>query len=224
MADGLALLIASIMIGVAVTASMTEIGSSWWVVQAAATFAYSGTGELAYASVIGSGGGTVAALTAAMLVSARFGLLAMSMKGRWPAWLLERIGIAHTASEPAVAAVIAAGEDRVAARRSYWALVLWMNGGWIAGTALGLVLGNVVGDTRVIGLDVVFPASFVGAVVSSLRRQDSALAALGGAAVALSLTPLLPAGLPLLAAAGAGVVALRLPAEPLRPRSRRSAE
>src|SRR6476469_8152709 len=104
--DLIALLVASLAIGIAVSAIMTDVGTSPWVVMAAAMFAYSGTGELAYASVISSGGTMVPALAAALLVSSRFGLLAMSMANRWPASFLERVGVAHVASEPAVAAAI----------------------------------------------------------------------------------------------------------------------
>ncbi|MEZ5231094.1 MAG: AzlC family ABC transporter permease [Acidimicrobiales bacterium] len=206
------LLFASAAIGVAVTAIMESVGTSWWVVMAACTFAYSGTGEVAYASVIAGGGGLTPAVVAALLVSSRFGLLAMSMPGRWKAPLWERILVAHSASEIAVAAAIAAephGER--AARRAFWELALCASAGWVLGSALGLLLGDVVGDTRRIGLDVVFPASFVGAVVNGLRRQDSSVAVLLGAAAAVALTPLLPAGLPVLIAAAASLVALAIP-------------
>jgi predicted branched-subunit amino acid permease len=212
--DLAALLVASLAIGIAVSAIMTDVGTAPWVVMAAATFAYSGTGELAYASVISSGGSMVPALAAALLVSSRFGLLAMSMANRWPASRLERVGIAHVASEPAVAAAIEAGSPR-AARRSFWQIALWLAVGWVVGSGLGLLLGNVVGDTKRLGLDAVFPASFVGAVVLSFRRLDTAAAALGGAVAAVALTPRLPAGAPVLIAALAAPLALLLPPRPL---------
>jgi predicted branched-subunit amino acid permease len=211
-----AMVVASIAIGVAVSAIMTEVGTSWWVVMAAATFAYSGTGELAYASVVSSGGGLAPALAAALLVSSRFGLLAMSMTNRWPASRLERVGVAHVASEPAVAAALdAAPHGPRAARRAFWQLAFWLAVGWVAGSALGLLLGDIVGDTRRIGLDAVFPASFVGAVVASFRRLDTAAAALGGGVVAVALTPFFPAGGPVLLAALVAPLALALAPRPL---------
>jgi predicted branched-subunit amino acid permease len=203
------LLFASAAIGVAVTSIMTDAGTSGWVVMAACTFAYSGTGEVAYASVVATGGGMAPALLASMLVSSRFGLLAMSMTGRWKAPLWERIAIAHLASEIAVAAAIEAeprGER--AARRAFFELALVATAGWIIGSGLGLLLGNVVGDTRRIGLDVVFPASFVGAVVGGFRRRDTTVAVVLGALAALTLTPVLPAGVPVLVAAAASLLAL----------------
>jgi hypothetical protein len=72
-----------------------------------------------------------------------------------------------------------------------------------------------VGDTKRIGLDAVFPASFVGAVVISFRRLDTAAAALGGGVAAVALTPFLPAGAPILVAALAAPLALLLPPRPL---------
>ncbi|MDH4365485.1 MAG: AzlC family ABC transporter permease, partial [Acidimicrobiia bacterium] len=187
------LMFASAVTGVAVTAIMRDVGTPAWVVMAACTFAFSGTGEVAYASVIASGGGMAPALLAAMLVSSRFGLLAMSMTGRWPAPLWERVAVAHFSSEVAVAAAIEqrpAGPD--AARRAFWQLAMSTTTGWIIGSGIGLVLGQL-GDTRRIGLDVVFPASFVGAVVNALRQRDSTVAVLLGALAALALTPVLPA-------------------------------
>lgn len=223
-ADLVALLLASITIGVAVTAIMVEVGTSGWVVMAACTFSFSGTGELAYASVIASGGGLAPAVIASWLVSSRFGLLAMSMTGRWPAPLWERVGIAHFASEPAVAGALEAadhGGGPQAARRAFWQLAIWMSVGWVVGSALGLALGNVVGDPRRIGLDAVFPASFISALITAFRRQDATVAALLGGAAAVVLTPLLPAGVPVLLASFAAVVAMAFPGRPLTLRRRR---
>jgi predicted branched-subunit amino acid permease len=210
-----ALAFASAAIGVAVTTIMGDIGTSAWVTMAACTLAYSGTGEVAYASVVASGGGLAPALVAAMLVSSRFGLLAMAMTGRWPTRLWERLAVSHFSSEVAVAAAIErAPEGPEAARRAFWQLALCTTAGWIIGSGIGLILGDVVGDTRRIGLDVVFPASFVGAAVHALRRRDSTVAVALGAVAAVVLTPVLPAGLPVLCAAGASLIALAVPSRP----------
>jgi predicted branched-subunit amino acid permease len=215
-ADLVALLLASITIGVAVTSIMVEVGTSGFVVMAACILSFSGTGELAYASVIASGGGLAPALIASLLVSSRFGLLAMSMTGRWPASLWERVGIAHFASEPAVGAALeAADRGPAAARKAFWQLAIWMSVGWVVGSALGLALGNVVGDPRRIGLDAVFPASFIGAVIIAFRRLDATTAVVLGGATAVLLTPLLPAGVPVLLASFAAVAAMAVPSRPL---------
>ena len=208
--DMAAMAISALAIGVAVAPIMVEIGTSATVVLAAAVLAWSGTGMVAYASVIGAGGSMGPALVAAMLVSSRFALLAMSLKGRWKASFLERVCMYHMASEVAVAAAIDQGREigPHASRRVFWQLALSMSAGWIVGSGLGLALGNVIADTRAVGLDAVFPASFIGSVINGLTRKDSAIAVVGGAGVALALTPFMPAGLPVLIAAGAALLAL----------------
>lgn len=216
--DLAALALASVAIGIAVSPIMVEVGTPSWVVMGACLLTYSGTGELAYASVIASGGSLGPALAASLLVSSRFGLLAMSMMDRWPMGTGERIWVAHFASEPSVAAAIEAGAQGPRhARKVYWQMCTWLAAGWIIGSAIGLVVGNVVGDIRTYGLDAIFPASFVGTVVTAFRRPDTAVAAGLGATAALAFTPLLPAGLPVLLAALAAVVAVLVPARPARP-------
>lgn len=208
-----AMFVSATIIGIAVAPIMVDAGTPGWVVLAAAFFAWSGTGEVAYASVIESGGSTIAAFVASMLVSSRFALLALSLKGRWQASLLERVGMYQYASEVGVANAIDQ-ERRLgshAARRVFWQLAIPMATGWFIGSALGLALGNIVGDTRQIGLDVVFPASFIGTVVSGLRRRDSAVAVAGGLTAAIGLSPYLPAGLPILIAALTALVAVLVP-------------
>ncbi|MDH3755502.1 MAG: AzlC family ABC transporter permease, partial [Acidimicrobiia bacterium] len=119
-----AMFISATIIGIAVAPIMVEVGTPGWVVLAAAFFAWSGTGEVAYASVIAGGGSTFAAFIASMLVSSRFALLALSLKGRWQASLVERVGMYHYASEVAVANAIDQ-EIRIgrhAARRVFWQL------------------------------------------------------------------------------------------------------
>jgi len=215
-ADMGAMFVSATIIGIAVAPIMVDAGSPSWVVLAAALFAWSGTGEVAYASVIASGGSTLAAFVASMLVSSRFALLALSLKGRWKASLIERVGMYQYASEVAVANAIDQ-QARIgphAARRVFWQLVVPMASGWFIGTMLGLVLGNVVGDTRQIGLDVVFPASFIGTVVTGLKRRDSAVAVVGGLTAAIGLSPILPAGLPILVAAITALGAVAVPPPP----------
>jgi len=205
--------ISATIIGIAVAPIMADVGTPDWVILAAAFFAWSGTGEVAYASVIDGGGSTIAAWVAAMLVSSRFALLALSLKGRWQASLVERVGMYQFASEVAVANAIDQERrfGRHGARRVFWQLAVPMATGWFVGTVLGLLLGNIVGDTRQIGLDVVFPASFIGTVVSGLRRRDSAVAVGGGLTAALGLSPFLPAGLPILIAALTALLAVLVP-------------
>jgi len=215
--DRLALIGASVAVGITVSAVMIDIGTPGPVVMLAAFAAFSGSGELAFAAVILGGGGVVPAVASALLVSARFGLLAMSIAHRWPMRTWERIAAMQISGEPAVAVAITAPDAR-SARRRYWQTALPMGAGWAVGSALGILLGNVIGDTARIGLDAVFPAVLVGSVIGAVRRRDTAVAGLGGALIALALTPVAPAGLPFLLSTAAAVVAARVAPSPWRRR------
>ena len=53
-------------------------------------------------------------------------------------------------------------------------------------------------DPAVLGVDAAYPAALVALLLPSLRRADARRAGLLGGAVAVAVTPWLPAGLPVL--------------------------
>jgi hypothetical protein len=65
---------------------------------------------------------------------------------------------------------------------------------------LGVLLGGAASDPSVFGLDAAFPAGLIALILPSLRDRDTRLVAVSGAGVAVLLTPVLPAGLPVLCA------------------------
>ena len=72
--------------------------------------------------------------------------------------------------------------------------------GWVGGTALGVAAGSGLGDPATLGLDAAFPALFLALMVPLVKTRNALAAAVAGAGVALLLTPLTPAGLPVIAA------------------------
>jgi predicted branched-subunit amino acid permease len=69
--------------------------------------------------------------------------------------------------------------------------------------------GSVIGDPNALGLDAIFPAFFLGLLAPELRKPDARIVALLGAAVALLLMPIAPAGVPIIAASLCALVGLR---------------
>jgi predicted branched-subunit amino acid permease len=68
-----------------------------------------------------------------------------------------------------------------------------------------VALGSAVRDTDAFGLDATFPAVMLALALPTLTSRPTRIAAGTGAVIAVALTPVLPAGLPLLAAlAGLG--------------------
>jgi branched chain amino acid efflux pump len=82
--------------------------------------------------------------------------------------------------------------------------------GWVLGTVVGVLVGSRLGDPKALGLDALFPAFFIALLFEEVRGRRRMVAAAGGAAIALVLTPLVPAGLPILAAGAAAVAASRM--------------
>jgi predicted branched-subunit amino acid permease len=82
--------------------------------------------------------------------------------------------------------------------------------GWVLGTIVGVLIGPALANPNALGLDTLFPAFFLVLLFEEARERRRLAAAGGGAGIALALTPLVPAGLPILAAAAAAAVASRM--------------
>ena len=169
---------------------------------------FSGAAQFGALAVLSAGGSTGAAIAAGVLLNARYlamGLaLAPSLRGR----VLERAGFAMATVDASWAAA-SVGDGRF----DPWFMVgatVPQYVGWVLGTVLGVLARGALGDPRSLGLDALFPAFFVALLFEEARGRQRVAAACGGAAIALALTPLVPPGLPILAAAAAALVASRL--------------
>jgi predicted branched-subunit amino acid permease len=80
---------------------------------------------------------------------------------------------------------------------------------WVGGTAIGALAGDAVGDPEDLGLDAAFPALFLALLAGQIHSRRALAAAIAGAGLALALTPLVPAGIPVLAATAACLIGLR---------------
>jgi predicted branched-subunit amino acid permease len=99
-----------------------------------------------------------------------------------------------------VVAFTLAEDDPVRRRRTYWLIGVTLFTSWNLGTALGVLLGGATGDPDTLGLDAAFPAGLIALIMPSLRDGRTRAVALTGAAIAVLLTPVLPAGLPVMCA------------------------
>ncbi len=172
---------------------------------------FTGASQFAVVGMIGSGGSTPAALASALLLAARnaaYGLsLSSVVSGRLPIRLLGAQLVIDESTAMATAQQTPA--DR---RRGFWAAGVAVFVCWNLGTLLGALGGDAIGEPETYGLDAAFPAGFVALVVPHLRSLEGRVVAALGVGTALVLVPFAPAGLPVLAAAGAVLVGLRSPA------------
>jgi predicted branched-subunit amino acid permease len=167
---------------------------------------FAGGAQLAVAGVLGGGGTVAAAVVAALLVNTRFIpmsiAVAPSLRGRVARRMLE----AQTIID--VSWALASRGDGRYDREMLIGTTIPQYAAWGAGTAAGVLAGGLVGNPHELGLDAIFPAFFLVLVVQELRNGRAIAAAALAAGLALLLIPVAPAGIPVLAASAAALIAL----------------
>ena len=172
------------------------------LVMSATTFA--GSAQFAVASVLGNAGSAAAAIAAAVMLNARYAPIGISIASAFHGSVPKRLLQSQLIVDESWAMTIRR-------RGGFDVHVLLGAGGllylvWNAGTAVGVLLGNVVGDPNRLGLDAAFAALFLALLVPQLRSGRAVSAALLGAGIALVLIPFAPAGIPIVAGAGGALV------------------
>jgi len=185
---------------------LDRVGSESLTIVAAVAI-NSATTELAYLAVRDAGGTQLAAVIAGWVVASRFGLLAVSLGARLDVGRWHRAAAGLQSFDPNVTWAI---QQRRAADvvRVFWRATAAMHLGWLSGIAVGVFLGNVIGDAERFGLDAVFPAALLAIIGNLLRRRSGALAAAVGGGLCLLLIPVAPAGIPIIASLAGAIVAL----------------
>ena len=175
------------------------------LVMSATTFA--GSAQFAVASILGGGGAAAAAIAAAVMLNARYAPIGISVASGFEGSALRRLLHAQLIVDESWAIALR--------RRGGFDLRVLLGAGgllfvcWNGGTALGVLLGNVIGDPNRIGLDAAFPALFLVLLVSQLTGRREIVAALLGGGIALVLIPFTPAGVPIVAGAAACLIGRR---------------
>jgi len=203
--DALTLGVAAAMLGVSFGVLAVAAGLPVIKVSALSLLVFAGGAQFAAVGVLAAGGAAVAAVTAGLLLNARFVPFGMTVAAvvSGPPW---RRALGAMLLTDETAALALAQPEPSSRDRAYWltGVVLYLT--WNAGTIVGALAGNALADPTALGLDAAFPAAFVALLAPLLRDRRAYVAALTGAALALVLTPLLPPGLPILGAVGGAVV------------------
>jgi branched chain amino acid efflux pump len=205
--DAAAIAAAMVAVGASFGAIAIAYGLPTWVPFLMSTAVFAGGAQFIAVGLIAAN--PVAAVLAGLLLNTRhlpFGLAVSQTIG--PRWRDRLIG-SHLMTDEVVAFTLAE-HDPARRRRTYWLIGATIFTSWNIGTALGVLLGGATGDPSTLGVDAAFPAGLIALLMPSLRDRDTRLVALVGAAVAVLLTPVLPAGLPVLCAL-VGLAVLFLP-------------
>ena len=168
---------------------------------------FSGGSQFALIGLIASGGLAAwpAALTASALLGSRNTLYAIRMSPIIGSGFFRRLAAGWITIDESTA--VATAQETVPAQRvGFWLTGLIIFVGWNLTTLAGALLGDLLGDVRMYGLDAAAAAAFLGLLWPRLRALQPVVVAIAAAVVATVLTPWLPPGVPILAAAVVAVV------------------
>lgn len=163
---------------------------------------FSGASQFAVVGVLGAGGSALSGIATASLLGIRNGLYGVIMAPRLNVKGLKRIVAAHLTIDESTAVALGAekrGAD--AMRHGFWLTGIGVFLFWNLFTLAGALGAQAMGDTRAWGLDSAVPAAFLGLVWPRLENNRDRTLAIGSVIFALVMTPILPAGLPIIATA-----------------------
>jgi predicted branched-subunit amino acid permease len=215
--DALGLGLAVGLYGAAFGAAADAAGLDTWQAMTLSLLMFTGASQFALVGVLGAGGSALAAVGSALLLGTRntvYGVRLVPLLG--PRGVLRRLGTAHWVIDETTALAVAA-PDRALGRLAFLvggASIFLM---WNVTTVLGSLGAAALGGAALAALDAVVPAAFLALLWPRLRPGAPEAAAqrrvaVGGAVVALALTPFVPAGVQVVAA----VVAVALAGRPGR--------
>jgi predicted branched-subunit amino acid permease len=166
---------------------------------------FTGGSQFALVSTVGSGGSGAAGAATAVMLGSRNALYGLGL-----ARLLEARGVKRALAAQLVvdeSTAMAVGQDTPrASRLGFYATGLAVFALWNLATLIGAVSAEAIDDPAAFGLDAAASAAFVALLAPRMRSRASWIVAFGAVTVALVLTPLVPAGVPVLCAALVAVI------------------
>lgn len=189
-------------VGVSFGAITVAAGLPLWLPMLLSVVVFAGASQFLFVAIIAAGGSPIAAFAAGLLVNARhlpFGLAIGEVIGS--GWFRKLVGSQIIIDESTAFAL--AEHDPARRRAAFWGCGSALFVCWNVGVVAGAFGGTAISDTDAFGMDAAFPAVLLALVMPSLKDRATRFAAIVGAVIAVALTPLMPAGLPVLLALAA---------------------
>lgn len=167
---------------------------------------FTGASQFALVGVVAAGGPPLSGAMTALLLGTRNTLYGLRLAPllAWRGW--RRAGAAHLLIDESTAMSVNRGTTP-AARLGFLATGLSVFVLWNLATLGGAVAGRALGDPRTYGLDAAVGGAFLALLWPRLSNPLNRVVAVVAAALALGLVPVVPAGVPVLAAAAVALVA-----------------
>jgi predicted branched-subunit amino acid permease len=158
---------------------------------------FSGASQFAVVGIMGAGGAAISAIATATLLGFRNALYGLQMAPILKVKGLKRILAAQITIDESTA--VATLQDNDAdSKRGFYLTGIGVYIFWNLFTLLGAMGASAIGDPSVWGLDAAVPAAFLGLIWPRLRNKMQFLVSAIAIAWALLLTPVTPAGIPII--------------------------
>ena len=173
-------------------------GLDLWQTMALSLLMFSGGSQFAFIGVIATGAGVVPAILSAWLLGVRNGFYAIRMNPVLSVRGLMMPVAAQLTIDESNAVSLLGEPDRKQERLGFWLTGIAVFVFWNFFTFLGAVLGSQIGNPTDWGLDAAAAAAFLGLIWPRLSQSKFLALAVASAFVAISLSSVLPAGVPVL--------------------------
>ena len=192
--------------GLSFGALSVTAGFDLWQTMALSLLMFSGGSQFAFVAVFATGGGAAlpAAITSAWLVGIRNGFYALTLAPKLgPKGFLKVIAAQLTIDEST--AVSASRELETEQRRGFWLTGASVFLFWNLATVLGALLGGLLSDPKVFGLDAAAAAALFALVWPRIQKSTGAAIAAVSIIGSSLLSLALPSGFPVLVASALAV-------------------
>ena len=168
---------------------------------------FSGASQFAVVGVMGAGGSAISAIATGSLLGFRNGLYGLKMAPILKLRGMKKVIAAQlTIDESTGVAIGQEPRGEEASRYGFWATGIGVYVFWNLFTLFGAIGAQAIGNPSAWGLDAAVPAAFLGLVWPRLIDNKSRLVAITAALLALALTPIAPAGVPIIATVAIAVI------------------
>jgi predicted branched-subunit amino acid permease len=158
---------------------------------------FSGASQFAVVGIMGAGGAAISAIATATLLGFRNALYGLQMAPILKVSGIKRVLAAQITIDESTA-VATLQENDADRRRGFYITGVGVYIFWNLFTFLGALGASAIGDPSVWGLDAAVPAAFCGLIWPRLKNKTHFIVSAVAIAWALALTPISPAGIPII--------------------------
>ncbi len=202
---GLALVVPTLAVGISFgVLAQPVMGTVAPIVMSVIVFA--GSAQFAALSVLASGGGAAAAITAGLLMNTRFLPMGFGVAPALRGGPLRRAAEGQAVVDASWA--LASKGDGTFDRGLLLGSTIPQGVAWMGGTAIGAIGGSALSAPERFGIDAIFPAFFLALLLNEAKTGKAIGVAIAAALLTLALLPFAPAGLVVIAAASVTLIGL----------------